>query len=290
MIFLAVVIFVPFSLGRMILHYVSWLFSSAANPLFSTVMPLTGPALALANITLKNALTAVTNLSSDNPENTPMAAETLTVNASALNGSPKNISAPISSDILKGVTAGTSRLSDVTTLAVGYMFIFSLVFLYFGIVALIRYTKGEPLTMGRFQGIASIAEAIPSLIRQFLATMRHLMTMIKVAFLLVIELGVFPFLCGWWLDVCTIRMFGKSMAQRVEFFSVSPFASSFVHWIVGILYMLQISIFVSLLRGVCYFDLSCYPAARISSLSYYLSPSCFTGATKWCSLFSPRSR
>jgi len=188
------------------------------------------------------------------------------------------------------VTAGTSRLSDVTTLAVGYMFIFSLVFLYFGIVALIRYTKGEPLTMGRFQGIASIAEAIPSLIRQFLATMRHLMTMIKVAFLLVIELGVFPFLCGWWLDVCTIRMFGKSMAQRVEFFSVSPFASSFVHWIVGILYMLQISIFVSLLRGVCYFDLSCYPAARISSLSYYLSPSCFTGATKWCSLFSPRSR
>ncbi|PQM35779.1 putative E3 ubiquitin ligase SUD1 [Prunus yedoensis var. nudiflora] len=130
------------------------------------------------------------------------------------------------------------------------MFIFSLVFFYLGIVALIRYTRGEPLTMGRFYGIASMAETIPSLFRQFLAAMRHLMTMIKVAFLLVIELGVFPLMCGWWLDVCTIRMFGKSMSHRVQFFSASPLASSLVHWVVGIVYMLQISIFVSLLRGV----------------------------------------
>jgi len=255
MIFLGVVIFVPFSLGRIILHYVSWLFFSTANPVFSTVMPLTGSALSLANITLKNALTAVTSLSSESPENTVVdhVAEMLKVNATGMNGTSNNISIPQSSDILRGVTAGTSRLSDVTTLAVGYMFIFSLVFLYFGIVALIRYTKGEPLTMGRFQGVASIVEAIPSLLRQFFAAMRHLLTMVKVAFLLVIELGVFPLMCGWWLDVCTIRMFGKSMAQRAEFFSVSPLASSFVHWLVGIFYMLQISIFVSLLRGVCCF-------------------------------------
>ncbi|CAI9769955.1 unnamed protein product [Fraxinus pennsylvanica] len=84
----------------------------------------------------------------------------------------------------------------------------------------------------------------------FVAAMRHLMTMIKVAFLLVIELRVFPLMCGWWLDVCTVRMFGKSMSQRVEFFSLFPLASSLVHWIVGIVYMLQISVFVSLLQGV----------------------------------------
>ncbi|GMH02871.1 hypothetical protein Nepgr_004710 [Nepenthes gracilis] len=251
-IFLGVVIFVPFSLGRVILHYVSWLFASASGPVLSTVMPLTDAALYLANITLKNALTAVTNLSSESQENNLLdhAAEILKVNASGLDGSSNNISTSMSSDILKGATIGTSRLSDVTTLAVGYMFIFSLVFLYFGFVAFIRYTKGEPLTTGRFQGVSSIAEAVPPLVRQFLAAMRHLMTMIKVAFLLVIELGVFPLMCGWWLDVCTIRMFGKSMAQRVEFFSVSPLQSSLVHWVVGIVYMLQISIFVSLLRGV----------------------------------------
>lgn len=252
MIFLGVVIFVPFSLGRIILYYISWLFSSASGPVLLTVMPLTDTALSLANITLKNALTAVTNLTSEGQEGGLLGqvADMLKVNASGPNELSNNISSPLSMDLLKGASIGTSRLSDVTTLAIGYMFIFSLVFFYLGIVALIRYTKGEPLTMGRFYGIASLAETIPSLFRQFLSAMRHLMTMIKVAFLLVIELGVFPLMCGWWLDVCTIRMFGKSMAQRVHFFSVSPLASSLVHWVVGIVYMLQISIFVSLLRGV----------------------------------------
>ncbi|KAJ9705090.1 hypothetical protein PVL29_003241 [Vitis rotundifolia] len=252
MIFLGVVIFLPFSLGRVILHYISWLFSSATGPVLSTVMPLTESALSLANITLKNALTAVTDLSSESQENGLLGqvAEMLKVNTSGLNETSNNISMPLSADFLRGATIGTSRLSDVTTLAIGYMFVFSLIFFYLGIVALIRYTKGEPLTMGRFYGISSIAETIPSLFRQFLAAMRHLMTMIKVAFLLVIELGVFPLMCGWWLDVCTIRMFGKTLSQRVQFFSVSPLASSLVHWIVGIVYMLQISIFVSLLRGV----------------------------------------
>ncbi|KAL6964026.1 putative E3 ubiquitin ligase sud1 [Sarracenia purpurea var. burkii] len=256
MIFLGVVIFVPFSLGRIILYYLSWLLSSATSPVLSTVMPLTESALSLANITLKNALTAVANLTSDNQENSLLGqvAEVLKANDTGLHEVSNNLSTSLSADIMKGASfgasVGASRLSDVTTLAVGYMFIFSLVFLYLGVVALIRYTKGEPLTMGRFYGIASIAETVPSLFRQFVAAMRHLLTMIKVAFLLVIELGVFPLMCGWWLDICTIRMFGKSIAQRIEFFSVSPLASSLVHWVVGIVYMLQISIFVSLLRGV----------------------------------------
>ncbi|XP_039035194.1 probable E3 ubiquitin ligase SUD1 isoform X2 [Hibiscus syriacus] len=247
MIFLGVVIFVPFSIGRIILYYLSWLFSSASGPVLSVVMPLTDTALSLANITLKNTLTAVTNLTS---EGQGQAVEMLKANSTGVSEVSSNTSASFSEDLLKGVTLGSSRLSDVTTLAIGYMFIFSLVFFYLGIVTLIRYTRGEPLTMGRFYGIASLAETIPSLFRQFLAAMSHLMTMIKVAFLLVIELGVFPLMCGWWLDVCTIRMFGKSMSQRVQFFSVSPLASSLIHWVVGIVYMLQISIFVSLLRGV----------------------------------------
>lgn len=252
MIFLGVVIFVPFSLGRIILYYLTWLLSSATSPVLSTVMPLTETALSLANITLKSAVTAVANLTSDNQENGLLGqvAEVMKSNASGLNEVPGNLSTVVSNDLLKGASIGASRLSDVTTLAVGYMLIFSLVFFYLGVVALIRYTRGEPLTLGRFYGIASIAETIPSLFRQFVAAMRHLMTMIKVAFLLVIELGVFPLMCGWWLDVCTIRMFGKSITQRVEFFSISPLASSLIHWVVGIVYMLQISIFVSLLRGV----------------------------------------
>ncbi|KAI3755409.1 hypothetical protein L1987_55207 [Smallanthus sonchifolius] len=251
MIFLGVVILVPFHLGRFILYHLSWMLSSATTPVFSAGVPLSEQALALANITLKNALTGVTNLTSDtNSGNNVIghAADMLKVNSTGLAESSNNVT--ISSDIIEGVAIGASRLSDVTTLAVGYIFILSLVILYFGAIVVIRYTKGEPLTMGRFYGIVSIAGTIHSLFRQFVVAMRHLMTMIKVAFLLVIELGVFPLMCGWWLDFCTIRMFGKSMSQRVEFFSSSPLASSLIHWVVGIIYMLQISVFVSLLRGV----------------------------------------
>ncbi|KAA3488667.1 E3 ubiquitin-protein ligase MARCH6 [Gossypium australe] len=227
---------------------------SPVGPVLSAVIPMTDTTLSLANITLKNALTAVTNLTSEGQDNSMLgqAAEILKANSSAVGEVSSNTSAPFSADLLKGATIGASRLSDVTTLAIGYTSIFSLVFFYLGIVSLIRYSRGEPLTMGRFYGIASIVETIPSLFRQFLAAMRHLMTMIKVAFLLVIELGVFPLMCGWWLDICTIRMFGKSMSQRVQFFSVSPLASSLIHWVVGIVYMLQISIFV-LRNGVLYF-------------------------------------
>ncbi|XP_038694068.1 probable E3 ubiquitin ligase SUD1 isoform X2 [Tripterygium wilfordii] len=252
MIFLGVVIFVPFSLGRLVLFYASLVLSTASGSVLSTVMPLTETALLLANITLKNALTAVINLRSNGQENGVLdqVSEMLKVNASGLNEVSNNISTPSSVELMERASVGASQFSDVTTLAIGYIFIFLLVVFYLGIIAFIRYTKGEPLTMGRFYGIASIAETIPSLVRQFLAAMKHLMTMIKVAFLLVIELGVFPLMCGWWLDVCTIRMFGKTMAQRVQFFYISPLASSVLHWVVGIVYMLQISIFVSLLRGV----------------------------------------
>ncbi|KAI3991135.1 hypothetical protein MKX01_022356 [Papaver californicum] len=253
MICLGVVIFVPFSLGRVILHYLSWISSAATGPM---VMPLTESAISLANITLKNALNAMTNMTSDTGKRSlfnhvvEVVTETLNVNTTELEEVSNNIGKPLSANLLKGASGGISSLSDVTTLAIGYMFLFYLFFFYLGCIALIRYTRSEPLTLGRFYGMASLLEAVPSLIRQFLAAMRHLLTMVKVAFLLVIELGVFPLMCGWWLDVCTVKMLGKTISQRVEFFSISPLASSLVYWVVGIVYMLQISIFVSLLRGL----------------------------------------
>lgn len=130
MIFLGVVILVPFSLGRIILYYLTWLLSSATSPVLSTVMPLTETALSLANITLKSAMTAVANLTSDNQENSLLGqvAEMMKSNATGLNEVSGNLSTVVSADLLKGASIGASRLSDVTTLAVGYMFIFSLVF------------------------------------------------------------------------------------------------------------------------------------------------------------------
>ncbi|WOL10718.1 hypothetical protein Cni_G19477 [Canna indica] len=226
------------------------------SPVLEKVSPISESMLTLANNTLKNALTATKNLSTES-HNEGLLGHMMEVvtgsqklNATGLDEVSNSVGRSISVDLLKGTIIGSSHLSDVTTLAVGCMFIFCFIFFYLGLLALIRYSRGERVIFGRLYGLITVAEAIPSLLRQFLAGMRHLMTMVKVAFLLVIELGFFLLTCGWWLDVCTLRMLGTTIAQRVEFFSVSPLASSSIHWLVSIVYMLQIGIFAGLLRGV----------------------------------------
>ncbi|KAI3835127.1 hypothetical protein MKX03_019753 [Papaver bracteatum] len=141
-----------------------------------------------------------------------------------------------------------SRLSDATILAAGYMFVVSMVLMHLGIIAMVSYVKGEPWNVRRLYGITYIADAITSLVRQYTTIMRRLMSMFRLAFLLLVELGAFPLICGWWLDVCTFRMLGKAMSLMAEFSSFSPLASSLMHWTVGIVYMLQIGIYTF---GIC---------------------------------------
>ncbi|KAL0799141.1 hypothetical protein Bca101_054316 [Brassica carinata] len=142
----------------------------------------------------------------------------------------------VAADLLKGFVAGPSKLYDVTTLTVGYMF---LVLLYLVII------NGQPLNFGRLYGVASIAvETIRPLLRQFLPG-------IKLGTMVAYLLWVFPLMCGWWLDVCTVSMFGETtMSNRVEFLSVSPLASSLVHWAVGVSYLSKICICEDLLQKV----------------------------------------
>jgi|AntAceMinimDraft_11_1070367.scaffolds.fasta_scaffold382874_1 E3 ubiquitin-protein ligase MARCH6 len=60
--------------------------------------------------------------------------------------------------------------------------------------------------------------------------------------LLLVELGVFPTLCGIWLDVCCLRLVGRhSLVGRLSFCHSSPLVCLLLHWVFGILYMLYIS-------------------------------------------------
>ncbi|CAN6915879.1 unnamed protein product [Brassica oleracea] len=88
-----------------------------------------------------------------------------------------------------------------------------------------------------------IVEAVSPLLRQFLVVMR-------LASFVVVMFGVFPLMCGWLLDVCTVTMFGQTMSYRLQFLSVSPLASSLVHWVVGAVYDWYSLIFENLLREV----------------------------------------
>ncbi|CAF2132945.1 unnamed protein product [Brassica napus] len=222
MLFIGGVIFVPFTLGRVILYHFADTGLSLRN---------------ILTLSLNNVLTAAVSIS--NLTNNGQLTEMVKVNGSELSGAINNT---------LFVAAGlSSTLYDVTTLTAGYMFIVFLVLIYLGITALIRYFKDEPLTVEGVYGIAWIVETVSPLLGQFLVVMR---LGIRLASFLVVMFGVFPLMCGWWLDVCTVTMFGQTMSYRLQFLSVSPLASSLVHWVVGAVYDWYSLILENLLRQV----------------------------------------
>ncbi|KAI3961813.1 hypothetical protein MKW92_023733 [Papaver armeniacum] len=148
--------------------------------------------------------------------------------------------------VRKPLVDSSSWPYDATILATGYVFIVSMVFFYLGIVAMLSYVKGQAVITGKLYGITYIADTITSLVRQYVKTMMYLMmSMVRVAFLLVVELGVFPLICGWWLDACTFRMLGKTLSLMASFSSLT---SSLIHWIVGIICLLQVGVYAF---GIC---------------------------------------
>ncbi|CAM6094443.1 unnamed protein product [Calypogeia fissa] len=248
-IFLALVALVPFTLGRVVLSVASRLVFVTMTA--SGMMP--SNSTSSGNIPLGNMSATLVGRNLFFEDTVHIAAD-----GSATGGVASGYSGNVVRNAMTDAMAAALRLSDAATVAVGYGVILLALSLYLGLIALIRYSRGEPVTVGRIHGVATMAEAAPSVVRQVMAGVKYMATMVKVAFLLVIELGVFPLMCGWWLDICTLGMLDVTIAQRVEFFWASPLTSSLLHWLVGIVYMLQISIFVSLLRevlrpGVLYF-------------------------------------
>jgi len=73
---------------------------------------------------------------------------------------------------------------------------------------------------------------------------------VKVALLLVGEILVFPVVCGWWLDICSLSLFDATLKDRFASFQSTPWASVFVHWLVGMVYVFYFASFVMLLREV----------------------------------------
>jgi E3 ubiquitin-protein ligase MARCH6 len=240
-IFLGLVALVPFTLGRLVLSIASRLVvATAANDfgLSTTVMVPTADLTYLhsrgekfgSNTTMLNWIGGVS------------------MSTGASGGHLWDVGNTV--DVVTETMVSALKLSDAATVAVGYGVIFLALSFYLCLIALIRYNCGQPITVGCIRGVTTMAEAAPSVVRQMVAGVIYMATMVKVIFLLVIELGVFPFLCGWWLDICTLGMLEATISHRMAFFWTNPLISSLFHWLVGIVYMLQISIFVSLLREV----------------------------------------
>ncbi|RNA37476.1 E3 ubiquitin- ligase MARCH6 [Brachionus plicatilis] len=73
---------------------------------------------------------------------------------------------------------------------------------------------------------------------------------IKVALLVIFEICVFPFICGVWIDICSLKLFNTTINDRLSSFENSPGTSVFIHWLVGMMYVFYFATFVFLLREV----------------------------------------
>jgi len=73
---------------------------------------------------------------------------------------------------------------------------------------------------------------------------------VKVALLLVAEILVFPVICGLWLDICSLSLFDASLKDRMQSFQAAPWASVFIHWLIGMVYVFYFASFVILLREI----------------------------------------
>lgn len=86
--------------------------------------------------------------------------------------------------------------------------------------------------------------------RHIAGMLRYIATIMKILVLILFEFGIFPLGCGWWLDICMLDLVGANLESRLVFCRLVPWLCTAGHWFLGIVFMVNISLFVSLLREV----------------------------------------
>ncbi|XP_019864267.1 PREDICTED: E3 ubiquitin-protein ligase MARCH6-like isoform X1 [Amphimedon queenslandica] len=73
---------------------------------------------------------------------------------------------------------------------------------------------------------------------------------LKISTLLLLEAGIFPLCCGWWLDICSFSLLGTSLKARQASLNYAPGTVMFLHWLAGMIFIFYFASFVVLLREV----------------------------------------
>eukprot|EP00547_Thalassionema_nitzschioides_P010195 CAMPEP_0194224826 /NCGR_PEP_ID=MMETSP0156-20130528/38247_1 /TAXON_ID=33649 /ORGANISM="Thalassionema nitzschioides, Strain L26-B" /LENGTH=1037 /DNA_ID=CAMNT_0038956545 /DNA_START=119 /DNA_END=3229 /DNA_ORIENTATION=- len=104
-----------------------------------------------------------------------------------------------------------------------------------------------------FAGIAANDEAIEIRIPlgQFLSLALDCAgAFVKVGVLLFLKMLLLPLILGLWLDVATLRAFNSEPSNRILYAGNDLFSSLSIHWVVGITFMLLVTVSVLQLREV----------------------------------------
>ncbi|UJR28527.1 hypothetical protein I4U23_009764 [Adineta vaga] len=143
----------------------------------------------------------------------------------------------ISSKTFRQTIANTRYTTSINTLTtygcvnafIGYFFISFILLITFTILSFVNYLT----RIRRFVGLAYIV--------------------LKVALLVILEILLFPFICGIWLDICSLRILNErtvTLNDRLIQFQMSPGTSTFLHWLCGMVFVFYFATFIFLLREV----------------------------------------
>ncbi|KAI7905092.1 uncharacterized protein BX663DRAFT_549940 [Cokeromyces recurvatus] len=89
--------------------------------------------------------------------------------------------------------------------------------------------------------------------------LRQQTVFLKVLFFILLELLLFPTMCGIFIDISTLPLFTEwTIKSRFHFMLLNPYSALFLHWFIGTGFILQFSVFIALVRegvrpGVLYF-------------------------------------
>ncbi|KAJ8907524.1 hypothetical protein NDN08_007635 [Rhodosorus marinus] len=88
------------------------------------------------------------------------------------------------------------------------------------------------------------------IVRHVMRFLQHVGTFLKVVLFILFEFAVFPLGCGWMLDACIVGFADSSFAEHVKFLHSFPWTSTAMHWVLGIIYMISVSLSVSVIHEV----------------------------------------
>lgn len=113
---------------------------------------------------------------------------------------------------------------------------------FFAVAGAVYLSRGRPITSSQ-RGIR-IEGVITEMLQQAGG-------ILKVIFIIGIEMIVFPLYCGLLLDFALLPLFeGATFSSGFMFMISSPWTSGFAHWFVGTCYMFHFALFVSMCRRI----------------------------------------
>lgn len=140
---------------------------------------------------------------------------------------------------------------DLLTLGTGYLATLGLgatigfVIIFFR--CLRAYTRMEE---SRSLSLRELFAIVPIMAKRAYSYLAYSCVVLKVAFLLIVELGIFPLFFGLWLDLCSLPLFDAMLQTRMQFGLKAPITFTLIHWTLGIIYMFLVSVSVSVLREI----------------------------------------